>query len=97
MGCDADPHYQLAAFLNEACQFESDMRLGIEIAEGTCRPAVFSRCGPMGRPTDLYWGLRALVWKRFSPRRSLEFRKYASWSLLRCRMRVTRPDFGGNP
>ncbi|MCJ2022647.1 aminoglycoside phosphotransferase family protein [Methylobacterium sp. J-067] len=93
MGCDADPHYQLAAFLNEACQFESDMRLGIEIAEGTCRPAVFSRCRAYGAADDLYWGLRALVMDKVSPRRSLEFRKYASWRLLRCRMRVTRPDF----
>ncbi len=66
MGCDADPHYQLAAFLNEACQFESDMRLGIEIAEGTCRPAVFSRCRAYGAADDLYWGLRALVMDKVS-------------------------------
>lgn len=93
MGCDTDPHYQLAAFLNEACQFESEMRLGIEIAEGTCRAEVFSRCRAYAAADDLYWGLRALVMDRVSPRRSLEFRKYASWRLLRCRMRITRPDF----
>lgn len=93
MGCDADPHHQLGAFLNEACQFESEMRLGIEIAEGTCRPEVFHRCRAYGAADDLYWGLRALVMDTISPRRSLEFRKYASWRLLRCRMRVSRPDF----
>lgn len=93
MGCDTDPHYQLGALLNEACQFESEMRLGIEIAEGTCRTETFSRCRAYGAADDLYWGLRALVMDTVSPRRSLEFRKYASWRLLRCRMRVTRPDF----
>lgn len=93
MGCDTDPHYQLASFLNEACQFEGEMRLGIEMAEGSCRPEVFSRCRAYGAADDLYWGLRALVMDKVSPRRSLEFRKYASWRLLRCRMRVGRPDF----
>lgn len=93
MGCDADPHHQLGAFLNEACPFESEMRLGIEIAEGTCRTEVFNRCRAYAAADDLYWGLRALVMDTVSPRRSLEFRKYASWRLLRCRMRVTRPDF----
>ncbi|SDO28245.1 Phosphotransferase enzyme family protein [Methylobacterium phyllostachyos] len=93
MGCDTDPHYQLGAFLNEACQFESEMRLGIEIAEGTCRTETFNRCRAYGAADDLYWGLRALVMDQISPRRNLEFRKYASWRLLRCRMRVTRPDF----
>jgi len=93
MGCDTDPYYQLGAFLNEACQFESEMRLGIEIAEGTCRTEAFNRCRAYGAADDLYWGLRALVMDKVSPRRSLEFSKYASWRLLRCRMRVTRPDF----
>lgn len=93
MGCDTDPHYQLGAFLNEACPFESEMRPGIEMAEGSFRPAVFSRCRAYAAADDLYWGLRALVMDRLSPRRSLEFRKYASWRLLRCRMRIARPDF----
>lgn len=93
MGCDTDPHHQLGAFLNESCAFESEMRLGIEIAEGSCRKEVFSRCRAYAAADDLYWGLRALVMDEVSPRRSLEFRKYASWRLLRCRMRVTRPDF----
>lgn len=93
MACDTDPHHQLGAFLNEACPFESEMRLGIEIAEGTCRADVFSRCRAYAAADDLYWGLRALAMDRVSPRRSLEFRKYASWRLLRCRTRVSRPDF----
>jgi hypothetical protein len=93
MACDTDPHHQLGAFLNEICPFESEMRLGIEIAEGRYRTDVFSRCRAYAAADDLYWGLRALAMDRVSPRRSLEFRKYANWRLLRCRMRVGRPDF----
>lgn len=93
MACDTDPHHQLGAFLNEACTFESEMRLGIEIAEGSFRADVFSRCRAYAAVDDLYWGLRALAMDRASPRLGLEFRKYANWRLLRCRMRVGRPDF----
>ena len=82
MACDTDPHYQLAALLNEACQFDSEMRAGIEMWNGAWSAA-----------DDLYWGLRALLFDRLSPRTSLEFRKYAAWRLLRCRMRINRQGF----
>lgn len=90
---DGDPHHQLGALLNEAFQFEDDMQLGVEIAEGTFRPAVFNRCRAYGAVDDLYWGLRALVLDRLSPRTGLEFRKYAGWRFLRCRMLMNRPGF----
>ena len=51
------------------------------------------RCRAYAAADDLYWGLRALAMDRASPRHGLEFRKYANWRLLRCRMRVGRPDF----
>ncbi|KQT52495.1 MULTISPECIES: phosphotransferase [unclassified Aureimonas] len=90
---DGDPHQQLGALLNEAFQFEDDMRLGVEIAEGAFRPAVFNRCRAYAAADDLYWGLRALVLDRLSPRTGLEFRKYAGWRFLRCRMLLNRPGF----
>lgn len=93
MAGEGDPHYQLGAFLNEACQFEDEMRLGVEIAEGRFRPDVFNRCRAYAAADDLHWGLRALVLDRLSPRRGLEFRKYAGWRLLRCRMLLNRPGF----
>ncbi|MFJ7440571.1 phosphotransferase [Methylorubrum thiocyanatum] len=93
MACDTDPHYQLGAFLNEACAFETPMKAGIEMAEGTFRPEVFNRARAYAAADDLHWGLRALAMDRLSPRRSLEFRKYAAWRLLRCRMLVGRPGF----
>ena len=93
MACDTDPHYQLGAFLNEACTFETPMRAGIEMAEGTFRPDVFNRARAYAAADDLHWGLRALAMDRLSPRRALEFRKYAAWRFLRCRMLVGRPGF----
>ncbi|CAA2105574.1 hypothetical protein MBUL_03262 [Methylobacterium bullatum] len=93
MACDTDPHYQLGAFLNEACQFEAQMKPGIEMAEGRFREDVFHRCLAYAAADDLHWGLRALAMDRLSPRRALEFRKYAGWRFLRCRMRVGRPGF----
>ncbi len=93
MACDTDPHYQLGAFLNEACPFETPMKAGIEMAEGSFRPDVFNRARAYAAADDLHWALRALVMDRLSPRRGLEFRKYAAWRFLRCRMRVGRPGF----
>lgn len=93
MACDTDPHYQLGAFLNEACAFETPMRAGIEMAEGAFRPDVFNRARAYAAADDLHWALRALAMDRLSPRRGLEFRKYAAWRFLRCRMRVGRPGF----
>lgn len=93
MACDTDPHYQLAALLNEACQFDTEMRTSIEIWNGAYSETLFNRCVAYAAADDLYWGLRALLLDRLSPRTSLEFRKYAGWRLLRCRMRINRPGF----
>ncbi|MBD8907503.1 phosphotransferase [Methylorubrum zatmanii] len=93
MACDTDPHYQLGAFLNEACPFETPMKAGIEMAEGRFRQDVFNRARAYAAADDLHWALRALAMDRLSPRRGLEFRKYASWRFLRCRMQVGRPGF----
>lgn len=93
MACDTDPHYQLGAFLSEACQFDAQMKPAIEMAEGAYRDAIFHRCRAYAAADDLHWGLRALAMDRLSPRRALEFRKYAAWRFLRCRMRVGGPGF----
>ena len=84
---------QFAALLNEACQFDSEMRAGLEMWNGAWSEALYNRCLAYAAADDLYWGLRALLFDRLSPRTSLEFRKYAAWRLLRCRMRINRPGF----
>ncbi len=80
-----DPYYDLAAFLGEACLFETDWRHGIELHDGSCSEATLLRCRAYSVVDDLLWGLRGLVLSHTSPRRGLEFLKYGEWRLLRAR------------
>lgn len=93
LAANVDPYYQLGALLNEVFQFESEMRQAVETFDGVFRQASFNRCRLYAAADDLYWGLRALLLERLSPRLGLEFRKYAEWRFLRCRMLVNRPGF----
>lgn len=93
MAANVDPYYQLGALLNEAYPFDSEMKPAIEMFEGQCRDAALHRCLAYAAADDFYWALRSLLLDRVAPRRSLEFRKYAGWRFLRCRMRVNRPGF----
>jgi thiamine kinase-like enzyme len=82
----ADPFYDIGILLTEACQFEPEMRAGLEIAFGRQDEAMLNRCRLYGAADDLYWGLRGLVMAATSPRRDIEFLKFGEWRLLRCRM-----------
>lgn len=93
MAANVDPYYQLGALLNEAYPFDSEMKPAIEMFEGHFRNEALQRCLAYAAADDFYWGLRSLLLDRVSPRRGLEFRKYAGWRFLRCRMRVSRPGF----
>ncbi|HEY0292098.1 MAG TPA: phosphotransferase [Hansschlegelia sp.] len=93
MAANSDPYYQIGALLNEALQFDSEMARALEIYEGASRPASLARCRAYAAADDFYWGLRSLLLDRLSPHASLEFRKYAGWRFLRCRMLVGRPGF----
>lgn len=89
----ADPYYDLAVLLNEACAFEKDWWQGIAMQDGTCRDSAFNRCRLYGFADDVLWGLTGLVLSRTSPRRGLEFLKYGEWRLLRARMAQRAPGF----
>lgn len=89
----ADPHYDLAVLLNEACLFDADWQAGIEMQEGRCDPTVLNRCRAYGVADDLLWGLWGLILSARSPRRDVEFLKYGEWRLLRCRMALREPGF----
>jgi Phosphotransferase enzyme family len=89
----ADPHYDLAVLLNEACVFEDAWRAGIEMHDGRCEQRVLNRCRAYAVADDLLWGLWGLILSHTSPRRDLEFLKYGEWRLLRCRMALREQDF----
>lgn len=93
MAANVDPYYPLGVILNEAFQFDSEMQAGLEMHDGAFRQGAFNRCRLYGAADDLYWALRGLLLDRLSPRKGLEFRKYAGWRFLRCRMLVNRPGF----
>lgn len=89
----ADPFYDIGILLTEACQFEPEMRAGLEAAFGRQDEAALNRCRTYGAADDLYWGIRGLIMAATSPRRGVEFLKYGEWRLLRCRMFLREARF----
>ncbi|BCP52355.1 aminoglycoside phosphotransferase [Kaistia sp. 32K] len=95
MAGDVDPYYQLGAQMNELYQFDSQMKPLLEMHDGAFSERAFNRCRAYAAADDLYWALRSLVLELRSPRRGVEFLKYAGWRFLRCRMLLGHPDFEG--
>ncbi|SES41086.1 Thiamine kinase [Rhizobium sp. NFR03] len=93
MAADIDPYYQLGVQMNELYQFETQMRLLLEMHDGAFSEKAFNRCRAYAAADDLYWALRSLVLELRSPPKGVEFLKYASWRFLRCRMLLSHPDF----
>lgn len=93
MAGDIDPYYQLGVQMNELYQFESQMKPLLEMHDGHVSDRAFNRCRLYAAADDLYWALRSMLLEVHSPRRGLEFLKYAEWRFLRCRMLIGRPGF----
>jgi hypothetical protein len=89
----ADPHYDLAVILNEACLFDDEWRQGIEMQDGRCDQTALNRCRAYAVADDVLWGLWGLILSATSPRRDVEFLKYGEWRLLRGRMALRAPGF----
>jgi len=90
---NVDPFYEIGILLNEAFQFESEMEEALEIFEGAFRQTSLNRCRIYAIADDMTWGLWGLLMDATSPRREVEFLKYAQWRLLRCRMALRHPRF----
>ncbi len=82
----ADPHYDVGVVLNEACQFEAEMRPALSLAFGRDSLRDLNRCRLYAFADDVFWGLWGLTMAKTSTRRELEFLKYGEWRLLRARM-----------
>jgi thiamine kinase-like enzyme len=89
---NTDPLFDLAVTLNEILNFESEWPAALEMAEGRASGLSVNRCRLYAFADDLRWGLWGLLMDASSPRRSIEFLKYAQWRLLRCRMALDRMD-----
>jgi hypothetical protein len=93
MAGDLDPYYQLGVQMNELYQFESQMKPLLEMHDGHFSDKAFNRCRLYAAADDFYWALRSMLLEVRSPRRGIEFLKYAGWRFLRCRMLLGRPGF----
>lgn len=90
---NADPLEDLGSFLIEAHAFEPEARDTFSRVNGGFDEAAFNRAWLYGIADDLRWGLLGCLTAAVSPRKTLEFHKYASWRLVRCRIGVREPRF----
>lgn len=90
---NTDPAFDLAVTLNEVLVADTEWPAAIEIAQGQFRQAALARYRCYAFADDLRWGLWGLRMDATSPRRNIEFLKYAQWRLLRCSMVASQLDF----
>lgn len=89
----ADPAHDLGTVLAELLPFDGESLLAIEMATGKPDAQVLARARLYGAADDLMWALWGFIHAAQSPRKHVEFFKYAEWRLLRARTVVEGPRF----
>jgi thiamine kinase-like enzyme len=85
---NADPLYDLGTILLEACQSDEQIWSAVEMFCGRMDDRSHNRARLYGIADDLMWSLWGFLCFATSPRREVEFVKYAEWRLLRARMNL---------
>lgn len=93
LAANRDPYEDLASHLVEAFWFTSDMALAFEQFHGRMDEKFFARVRLYGAADDLRWAMIGLLTSHHSPRRAVEYLKFAEWRLLRARLAMRHPDF----
>jgi thiamine kinase-like enzyme len=83
LSANADPFEDAGCYLLEFFECEPEARQGFEEWFGRFHEGHFQRAMIYGILDDLRWGLIGALMAATSPRRSLEFAKYASWRFMR--------------
>ncbi len=83
VAANCDPYEDIGVWLIEFFDNDLDARAGFEEWHGNFDEGLFQRAMLYGMADDLRWGLIGAIMAKTSPRRSLEFGKYASWRFLR--------------
>jgi len=83
LSANADPFEDAGCYLMEFFECEPEARQGFEEWFGRFHEGHFQRAMIYGILDDLRWGLIGALMAATSPRRSLEFAKYASWRFMR--------------
>ena len=91
MAANSDPYFDLGSLMVELFQFDEDARQVLEIYDGRFDESLYSRCRLYGIADDLMWALWGFICFKISPRKAVEFTKYAEWRLLRCRWQLGDP------
>lgn len=89
----ADPAYDLGAVLAELLPFDGEALLAVEMATGRPDAQVLARARLYGAADDLMWALWGFIHAARSPRKHVEFFKYAEWRLLRARTVIEGPRY----
>lgn len=87
----ADPAHDLGTVLAELLPFDGEALLAVEIATGRPDAQVLARARLYGAADDLMWALWGFISAARSPRKHVEFFKYAEWRLLRARTVLEGP------
>lgn len=93
LAANRDPYEDLASHLVEAFWFTSDKAEVFEEFHGRADEKLFARVRLYGVADDLRWAMIGLLTSHLSPRRSVEYLKFAEWRLLRARLAMRHPDF----
>ena len=83
LAANCDPYEDLGCYLIEFFDCEPEARAGFEEWTGGFDEGLFQRAMLYGMADDLRWGLIGSIMAARSPRRMLEFAKYASWRFMR--------------
>lgn len=89
----ADPAHDLGTVLAELLPFDGEALLAVEIATGRPDGQALARARLYGAADDLMWALWGFISAARSPRKEVEFFKYAEWRLLRARTVLEGPRF----
>ncbi len=89
----ADPTHDLGTVLAELLPFDGEALLAVEIATGRPDAQILARARLYGAADDLMWALWGFINAARSPRKHMEFFKYAEWRLLRARTVIEGPRF----
>lgn len=90
---DNDPWFDVAATVNEACDFDAGRRDAVERYAGRPDERAFNRCRLYGAVDDVMWGLWGVTRAVTTRRSGVEFFKYGQWRLLHARTAIGARDF----
>lgn len=92
LAANCDPFEDVGCFLAEFFESDADARVRFEEWHGSFDEGLFQRAMIYGLADDMRWGLIGSIMATTSPRKALEFSKYAAWRFLRLEARAKSSD-----